>query len=165
MTTTNDTSRVDAVALIFKLNNRLVTRALEGLSDDEIWTRPAGSGNAIGWILGHITESRASLLAELGDAGGTPWPRQFSRGSTPGAVADAPSRAVMEDTWRATSGRMREAFAELTPARLGHAPTKQGLPGVTDLTSLISFYAFHESYHVGQLGYARRLLGHRGIAD
>ena len=71
----------------------------------------------------------------------------------------------MDDTWRGTSARMREAFSRLTPERLAQPPTKQGLPGVTDLTSLISFYAFHESYHVGQLGYARRLLGQAGIAD
>ena len=61
---------------------------------------------------------------------------------------------------------VREAFAQLTSERLAQAPSpaRQSLPGVTDLTSLITFYAFHESYHVGQLGYARRLLGRDGIA-
>jgi uncharacterized damage-inducible protein DinB len=61
---------------------------------------------------------------------------------------------------------MRQAFEKLTAERLGQppSPARQSLPGVTDLTSLISFYAFHESYHVGQLGYARRLLGREGIA-
>ena len=164
MTTANSSS-VGDVTLIFKLNNRLVTTALEGLSDEEVWTRPNGAGNAMGWILGHITETRGSLLAELGDTTGMPWPKQFSRGSSPAATADRPSRAVIEDAWRATSARMREGFERLTPERLAELPKKQGLPGVTDLASFITFMAFHESYHVGQLGYVRRLLGKKTIAD
>jgi uncharacterized damage-inducible protein DinB len=162
MTTANSSS-VGDVTLIFKLNNRLVKSALQGLTDEEVWTRPHG-GNAIGWILGHITETRGSILAELGDAAGMPWPKQFSRGSSPEPSAERPSRAVLEDAWSASSGRMRQVFERLTPDKLAELPKKEGLPGVTDVASFITFMAFHESYHVGQLGYARRLLGHSGVA-
>jgi uncharacterized damage-inducible protein DinB len=155
---------IDAVALIFRLNNRMVTQGLDGLTDDEIWIRPCGSANSIGWLLGHLAESRGSLLAELGDAAGMPWEKQFARGSAPGAPASYPSRTVLEQAWRGTSHRMRDAFAGLTPDRLTATPARQGLPGVTDVASLIAFYAFHESYHVGQISYARRLLGKSGLA-
>ena len=159
-------SGLEAVALVYKLNNGLVTRGLEELSEDDFWAKPGDRANPIGWILGHITESRATVLGELGEPMGLPWgERRFSRGGALVARSAYPERAVLEEAWRATGGRMRGAFAGLTPERLDAVPKKQGLPGVTNVATLIGFFAFHESYHVGQLGYARRLLGFKGIAD
>jgi uncharacterized damage-inducible protein DinB len=151
------------VALIFKLNNGMVTRALEGLSDAETWQRP-GTGNPIAWLLGHMTHSRGQLLNLLG----APWESdlgpQFKRGS---ALADAstyPSREQLEAAWKETHGRMRDAFAALTDARLASAAQGPQLPGAKTLSDQIAFLAFHESYHVGQMSYARRLLGRSAVA-
>ena len=48
---------IEPVALIFKLNNSLIARALEGLSEDDVWWQPAAldgrdSGNTIAWLVG-----------------------------------------------------------------------------------------------------------------
>ena len=59
---------------------------------------------------------------------------------------------------------MREAFAKLNEEFLSATPTGRPLPGVTDNASLIAFSAFHESYHIGQMGYLRKMLGHTGVA-
>ena len=59
---------------------------------------------------------------------------------------------------------MRDGFAGLTEEFLAAAPTGRALPGVTDNASMIAFSAFHESYHVGQMGYLRKMLGHSGVA-
>jgi len=155
-------SALEPVALIFKLNNGLVSRTLDGLSDDEAWSRHAG-GNSIAWILGHITESRGQLLVHLGMPFEPGWGTLFPRGADVCERANAPSRASIEAGWRATHLAMRDAFAGLNEERLAEA-SPADLPGADSVARLIGFYAFHESYHVGQLGYIRKRLGHSAVA-
>jgi uncharacterized damage-inducible protein DinB len=154
---------IEPVALIFKLNNGMVTRALDGVSDAELWERPA-SGNPLGWLLGHITHTRGQLLNLL-DA---PWESglgtHFKRGSALADAAAYPSRPIIETAWKETHGRMRDAFAALTEARLSAPAQGPQLPGAKTLSDQIGFLAFHEAYHVGQMSYVRRLLGHSAVA-
>jgi uncharacterized damage-inducible protein DinB len=151
------------ISLIYKLNNGVVARTLDGLSDEEIWQSPPGGGNPIGWILGHVAEYRTVLLSRLGTPLQTEWPaRLFARGSVRGDRSVYPSRAAIESTWNATHAAMRDAFAAITDERLS-APATSELPGVRTLADQIAFGAFHESYHVGQMGYVRRQLGHTAV--
>jgi hypothetical protein len=155
---------IDSVGLIFKLNNGLVTRSLDGLPDEHVWRQPDGGGNPIGWILGHATASRATLLGRLGHPFDLAWAARFSRGSGLEPEAAYPARAAIEAAWNETHGRLRDAFAALTEARLGEPPQGPPLPGVKSLADQVAFYAFHESYHVGQIAYVRKLLGHSAVA-
>jgi hypothetical protein len=151
------------ISLIYKLNNGVVARTLDGLSDDDVWRSPPGGGNPIGWILGHVAEYRTVLLGLLGCPLQTEWPaRLFARGSVRGDRTTYPSRASIESTWNATHGAMRDAFSAITAEQLA-APTKTELPGVGTLADQLAFGAFHESYHVGQMGYVRRQLGHTAV--
>jgi DinB family protein len=151
------------ISLIYKLNNGVVTRTLDGLSDDEVWQSPPGGGNPIGWILGHLAEYRTSLLALLGSPLQTEWqPRLFGRGAVRGDRRVYPPRASIVSTWNATHAAMRDAFAAATAAQLSGPPAIE-LPGVRTLADQIAFGAFHESYHVGQMGYVRRQLGHSAV--
>jgi uncharacterized damage-inducible protein DinB len=68
--------------------------------------------------------------------------------------------------------RVHDAIAERLDARLA-AMTEQELarpaagpqlPGAKTLADQIAFFAFHESYHAGQLGYLRKALGHSAVA-
>ena len=63
------------------MNNNLIARSLEGLSDEEVWPQPSGSGNPIAWLLGHLTETRAGMLSEMGMPFNYGWTRMFQRGS------------------------------------------------------------------------------------
>jgi uncharacterized damage-inducible protein DinB len=151
------------IALIYKLNNGVVSRILDGLSDDEVWQSPPGGGNPIGWILGHVAEYRTALLGLLGSPVQAEWSaRLFARGSVRGDRGAYPSRAAIEATWKATHGAMRDAFEAATAERLS-SPATIDLPGVRTLADQIAFGAFHESYHVGQMGYVRRQLGHTAV--
>ena len=59
---------------------------------------------------------------------------------------------------------MRDAFASVAPERLAGPVTRRPVPGVENLTDLIAFCGFHEAYHVGQIGFIRKQLGHSSIA-
>jgi uncharacterized damage-inducible protein DinB len=155
---------LEPLSLIFKLNNGLVSRGLEGLSDDDVWRTPPAGGNPIGWILGHLTESRLLILNLLGRPMAAPWEgRRFARGAARLDPNDYPERPQIQAAWNATHAQMRDGFAEATAERL-NAAARLELPGVNTVADQIAFGAMHESYHVGQIAYARRQLGHSGIA-
>jgi uncharacterized damage-inducible protein DinB len=155
----------DGISLIFKINNNLVSRTLEGLQDTDFWHRPQGSGNPIGWMLGHITSLRAQILGRLGASFDTGWGAAFARGSEVKGPLDYPAREDIEARWKETHRRMRDAFAAATPEQLAEKIGRD-LPGLTDPTTgeALAFFAFHEAYHVGQMAYVKRLLGHAGVA-
>ena len=159
------TEGIETISLIFKINNNLVAAAMQGLSDHDLWQRPQGTGNPVGWILGHLTSTRAQLLSRLGAPFDTGWGKIFARGSDVKSALDYPSRQDIEARWKDTHHRMRDAFAAATPQLLAEKAGRD-LPGLTDPTvaQMLAFLAFHESYHVGQLGYVKRLLGHAGVA-
>jgi uncharacterized damage-inducible protein DinB len=153
------------VALIFKLNNGVVRTALDALPDEDFWRRPEGGGNPIGWMLGHIAGARFNLLNRLGDPAKTGWGNIFARGMPLAEAQTYPSRAALQEAWTGTHGRMRDAFASVTPQTLAEKLGRNIGP-LTDPTvgETITFLAFHEAYHAGQMGYLRRLLGHAGVA-
>jgi uncharacterized damage-inducible protein DinB len=155
---------IEQVAFIFKLNNEMVTRSLAGLTDEECWKQPGEGGNPIIWLVGHMTIARAGLLKKLGAGYDHGLGSLFDRGAVRGDTSLYPARQIIEAAWNGTRARMRDSFAGLTEEALSAAPPGRALPGVTDNASLIAFSAFHESYHVGQIAYLRRMMGHEGVA-
>jgi hypothetical protein len=146
------------------LNNGLLSRSLEGVAEEDVWKRPAGASNPIGWIAGHVIESRAALLGALAMPFDTGWGAKFARGAMVDAAAGYPTRAELDAAWHGTHSAMRDAFATLTEAKLLEPWTGSPKPGVKNVSDLIAFFAFHESYHVGQLAYVRKLLGYPALA-
>ena len=155
---------LEQLALIFKLNNSLIARSLDGLSDEEVWAQPTGSGNPIAWLVGHLTETRAAMLAEMGVPFDYGWTRAFKRGSALQDRTGYPTREAIEAAWKATHAAMRDAFATVAPERLAAAASRSPVPGVENVADLIAFCGFHEAYHVGQIGFIRKQLGHSSIA-
>jgi uncharacterized damage-inducible protein DinB len=159
-----ETRDLDGLALIFKLNNGMVDRVLDRLPDDDFWRSAGEGGNPIGWLLGHLTETRLGLLRELGDNAPSGWGTRFARGSERLDRSAYPSRDALEAAWKGTRKRMRDAFAGLTPAQLATASAGPPLPGAETVAQRLAFFAFHESYHVGQMAFVRRRLGHSPVA-
>jgi uncharacterized damage-inducible protein DinB len=58
---------------------------------------------------------------------------------------------------------MGDAFAALTDERLA-ATSPVSFAGAQTLAELLAFFAFHEAYHLGQVGYIRKQLGHSSLA-
>ena len=54
------------MAYIFRLNTGLMSRAIDGLTDEQAWTRPTPQTNAMLWIIAHAVTVRASMLKMLG---------------------------------------------------------------------------------------------------
>jgi uncharacterized damage-inducible protein DinB len=62
---------------------------------------------------------------------------------------------------------MQELLARLTSAsaeQLGKPAAGPPLPNVETVGDQITFLTFHESYHVGQMAFVRKMLGHASVA-
>jgi hypothetical protein len=152
------------LALQLKLNAGLIKSALDGLSRDDLWQRPSERNNPILWIFGHIVATRASLAASLGAPIDVPWAKQFARGAALLPQDQYPRALEIERVGRDVAERLKARFGALTEAELAGPATAANLPGVKTLTDQIAFFTFHESYHVGQMAYVRKSLGHSAVA-
>jgi len=155
---------VAPIALMLKLNAGLIKSSLDGLADSDLWLRPTPRNNPMLWVFGHIVATRAKLLGALGDPLDTGWGDLFNRGATLKDAAAYPARQEIERVHRDVSERLKTAFAAFTDADLERAAPPLGLPGVKTVADQLAFFAFHESYHVGQLAYIRKSLGQSGVA-
>ncbi len=157
-------AQVAPLAEIFKLNQRLLVAALDGISAADAARRFEGNGNSPQWIAGHAVTSRALLAKIVGAGVEPPWPDLFGRGAKPRDAKEYPLLATILRTWDEVSASLMKRLETVGEADL-RAPAPFNLP-VADKTVLgaVSFLALHESYHVGQLGYLRKLLGRETLA-
>ena len=104
------------------------------------------------------------MLHSLGETFDTGWGKKFARGA---ALVDRSQYPEVEDIQRVhhdVTARLKEKMSALTDAELAGPPTAPELPGVKTLADQLAFFAFHESYHVGQMAYVRKGLGHSRVA-
>jgi len=167
---------MDVAALLLDLYGRippLAHEAVDGLSADELATRPTGDVNSIAWLVWHLIRVQDHHVAELLDAeqlwvagpwaaalGLAPDPRNTGYGHTPAQVAtirpDGPD--VLVDYLGAVDARTRGMLQELTAADLDRVVDRRWDPPVTLGVRLVSV-ADDCLQHVGQAAYLRGLLG------
>ena len=160
MTTTVSAPAIGSIPLIFRLNDGLMTRALDGLSDEECSRPLTDRTNSLLWILSHAVDTRAFMLRQLGDACDTGWGSLFARGATVDPSASYPAREEVVRAHREISDRLHARLATLDEAALATPATDLNLPGAKTVADVIAFFALHDSYHVGQMALVRKGLGH-----
>lgn len=134
---------------------------LEGVTDDEALLQPEPAGNCLNWVAGHILASREGTLEQLGEA--RVWDpdvsARYTRGSAPVGSADDAlvSLTRIRRDLEQSQARFLAGLDRLTPADL-EAPVK----GDQTFADRLAFLLFHETYHVGQTGLLRRLIGKPG---
>lgn len=134
---------------------------LEGITDDEALRQPEPGGNCLNWVAGHILASREGMLAQLGEE--RVWDPElaarYTRGSAPVSSADdAPVTLTrIRQDLEQSKARFIAGLDRLTPADL-----EALVKGDQTLADRLAFLLFHETYHVGQSGLLRRLIGKQG---
>ena len=142
---------------MFKTNTGLVAKALEGIPVDQWLSKPGDRSNHLLWIMGHLVWSRGNVLRALGSSYSLTWAKHFARGTT---VNDQlyPQVEEVRGAWSDVSERLAAALAEVSAEQLAKPHDKPTFDG--KLGGFIAFLAFHETYHVGQVSYLRKWLGH-----
>jgi uncharacterized damage-inducible protein DinB len=150
-----------------RFNEKLLAVATEGFTPADWSHRPSPEGgNTAHWILGHVTQSRRMMARMLGaEIESAPWEHGFGMNSKPEDTTDYPAPEELARDHAASGARLEELLGALTPERAA-APTK-GRPmpdGSRTLGDVLHFLHFHETYHLGQIGLVRRIVGKPGFA-
>lgn len=138
----------------------------DGVTHQESLRQPAESGNCLNWIAGHLVTAYNSILPSLGEE--TVWDETrvnpYNRGSDPPtAAADAAEFGEICQAFDTAHERVMRGLGNLAAERLDEpAPYSPGNNPDETLGSLLHLIAFHQAYHVGQLGLGRRLVGRVG---
>src|SRR5215467_9795261 len=90
MSLTN-TAVLAPVISIFRINDDLLSKALSGLGSEQLWHRLTDNSNPMLWLVGHVAQTRADMLALMGNPFDTGWADLFSRGSSVGKPEKYPS--------------------------------------------------------------------------
>ena len=158
--------RIAQLSQQFTFSTNLVVRALRDVDADALLRRPAERSNPLIWIGGHLAHTRNLMLGLLGDPAELPWSGElFRTGSRPEDATRYPGGAEVLEVWREVAIRLDRRLGELTDAELD-APAPARVPSTDGtLSGCIAYFAFHEAYHAGQLGYLRRWLGMSALLE
>ena len=150
-----------ALALQLGFSEMALGVNLEGISDEEAQVRPAGGGNSINWVLGHIVSYRQTMLEQLGAS--PVWPQERTEAYGRGSSGEVPAHLRMSVARLLDD--LRKTTATLTPLLDALSPEAMAAPSSNPKRTLgqaMAFLVFHESYHAGQVGLLRRLVGKPG---
>ena len=148
---------------------------LDGLSPEQLASRPAAAANSIGWLAWHLTRVQDDHVSELASrpqawvADG--WHARFDRpadpddtgfGHTPEQVGSLrpESAQVLLDYYTAVHQRSVEYIRQLSPADLDRVVDERWDPPVTAGVRLVSVIN-DCTQHVAQMAYVRGLLEDR----
>ncbi len=148
-----------AQALIyqFTINERVCALNCTGISEDEALITLHGS-SSLNWIVGHILRCRSDLLREIDQQPFTGVDEYLYY--RPKHEVDDRSGEVV--TLASLLDDLHSQHAEFC-ARVSVGIEDARQSASEDRVKHISFRCFHESYHVGQLGLMRRIIGKEGM--
>lgn len=132
----------------------------EGLTHQEGLVQPAGGGNCLDWVLGHVISTRNAILKLLGAEPiiNEDNAKRYHRGSAPIAQA---SEALSLQDMLADMVRSQEILTGAL-ARVSEAKLSKPL-GESTVGEQLAVLNFHEAYHAGQIGPLRRVAGKSGM--
>ena len=153
-----------ATASTFSFNGKSLNGLLKDFTQED-WAVQDAGGHSPRWVVGHLATYRHRVLALMGlQSAPEPWEECFTRGKSSADVpADLDMKLVIS-AFHAVQVAMADRWEALTPEGMSK-PTGRKLPdGSEDVGGAIRFLAWHETYHLGQLGLLRRLAGKPGLA-
>lgn len=154
--------RLRPLAAAFRLNTRLLVNCFAGVGDEQALYRPdgvdGGEVNNMAFLAAHLADARRYLANLLGPEVANPFP-ELADGSGIDDFPELPRVAALLAAWR-EMGEVLDARLAAATAEALDADSPAPFP-VDDGSLLggIAFLLHHESYHLGQLAYLRKLLG------
>lgn len=142
----------------FELQTMLYTNCVDGWTEADAEKRP-GQANHVKWIAGHLVSSRCSLANVLGLGLQEPFPALFENRERRQDDVQYPSMAELTKDWNGISAKLTAKLKSMSDPELNTPAPFPTPAGDGTIKGTIGFFAHHEAYTIGQLGYARRIAG------
>jgi uncharacterized damage-inducible protein DinB len=154
---------ITPLAAILRLNTELLLNCLEGVTEIEAHTQPAGTGNHLAFLVAHLIDTRHFLASTLEAPLENPLAGVLAGARSMADVAELPPLPALQAAWETISAHLAVTIERLDTAAL--AKTSRPLPG-SDGTTLgnLSFLVQHDTYHLGQVALLRRQRGHPAMS-
>ena len=152
-------SNLAHVAGMFKINTDIVNKAITDVSPEHWFRKPGDDSNHLMFVLGHLVVHRGHTLKFLGVDWANPWAELFARGVERVADKEYPSIDEMRAAWSEVSTGLSTALSQAPADVLGQEAPKFPPSFDGKISGTIAFFAFHDTYHVGQVSYLRKWLG------
>ena len=148
----------------FSRNKLILGRILADFTEEEMKRRAGGANPAL-WVLGHIAMVRLSLGRRIGLSIETRcWESAFGKGSDPTvALPNVPKDSLLAEI-EAGHDLLMDQISSLSQEQLSADSGRQYPDGANDVYGMMAFLAWHEAYHLGQLGLIRSCLGKQRLA-
>ncbi len=152
----------------FKYTFGSVVLNTEDITNEEALVFPAGNANCMNWLVGHIIDARNQLLALLKEQ--PVWNNEefdcYARGANPKLSHELflPFPSLIE-YFKSSYERVVVGIKNATADQLNNLftiPSNDGIAISHSLLEWLTVFSFHESYHTGQTGFLRRVLGKEG---
>lgn len=151
-------SSIYYVKIITRLNERLFTNALVGITEAQANERLSDHNNPVIWIAAHTVWARYNTLALLGKPVKNPYEGLFENFKAFDASLDYTSIEAIRTEWKKVSNLLNDAFESVQEPHLAsEAPIKNPIGDFT-IGGTIAFLAQHESYDIGQLALLKKYL-------
>jgi hypothetical protein len=147
------------IAGIFKTNTELFKKTIQGIPPERWFASPGNDSNHLMWIAGHVVVHRGMVLRILGQEWSAPWQSLFVRGGSPVATEQYPAVEEIVRSWDEVSTQLASSL-EGAPDEMLAQPSSKGITLDGKVSGKIAFLSLHECYHVGQMAYLRKWLGH-----
>ncbi len=148
------------IANMFNANAQIFEKATQGVPSEKWLTRPGDGSNHLAWIAGHVVVHRAKVGKILGLQWSAPWEKLFARGAQLVGPEQYPDAAEIRRSFQELSAKVSTALPNVSAETLKQPVAKgqASLDGTVGGT--IALLCLHESFHVGQMSYLRKWLGH-----
>lgn len=147
----------------FGTTDFLIPLVLGDLTDEQARTRTRdGEGPSVAWLVGHMLEYRYRIMNMLGAGLESPYARFGETGATDGS--DYPTLAELREAWTSVAEQLYGVLDGATEETF-ERPVEGGPHAEQSFRDAISFYTWHEAYHIGALGAVRKALGQPGPAE
>jgi len=152
--------QVAPLARQYDLNTDLLLNCLEGLSDAEAQRRLAAGGNSIAFLASHLVDSRHFLVTRLDHPIPNPLGRYLADVKSIDDIRELPPLDEIRSSWAAVSAHLQQVLGELTAEELTVTGVHRFPLNDSSRLGLVAFLAQHDSYHLGQIAFLRRQVGH-----
>ncbi len=151
---------VSIITGMFKANTDIVNTAIADVTPEHWFQKPGDDSNHLMFVLGHLVVHRAQTLKTLGVDWNIPWSPLFARGAARVADAEYPSVDEMRAAWNEVSSELSATLKQANGDLLAREAPKGPPTFNGKVSGTVAFYAFHDTYHTGQVSYLRKWLGY-----
>jgi len=151
--------RLAPLAASFEMNTKLLRNCFDGVDDALAAKRPGDRSNNIVFLACHLVHARYHLAGLLGSHVKNPLEPMLDGVNSVDELKTPPKLDDLLGWWDEAGAALTRRLAVLSNAELDGAAHREFPIGDPTLLGAIAFLVQHESFHIGQIAFLRKLLG------